>query len=207
LNSLATWISVGNLDASSEIIFSHIALLDGGHPARTLLVTLSHFSSNFASFHSHSFSSSNTDLSLLAFLIAFLVNSIDIFTVFHAVELETYFISLYPLKYQDISQTRLSITSVFVQTGHSITKVVALLSSDGNNSNPTFGAIKNNENTKNANGRNIVSLLRKVFSKKLLNVFLYQLMVLCITFVLRETDESSIFTFHSLSSSSKSFSS
>jgi len=45
-----------------------------------------------------------------------------------------------------MSHTNSFITSVRIPTGHSMTNVVALLSSDGNNSNQTLGAMKNNQN-------------------------------------------------------------
>lgn len=189
------------------MIFSPTALAVGGHPSITLLVTLSHFSSSFDNFESHSFSRSNTLFSHLDLRISFFTSSIDILAVLPLIEVQTYLISLYPLKYIDISHTSLLITSVRIHTGPSITNVVALLSSHGNSSNPTFGAMKNIENIKNTSGKTIASLRIQVCSRKFLSVFLYQLMVLCMALVRRDAECSSIFVFHIRSSSSNSLSS
>lgn len=88
-NSLATWISVGRLLASSEMILSQIALDDGGPQAMTLLVTLSHFTSSFCRDESQIFSRSNTLFSPRDARISFFVNSTDISTWFPDTDVDT----------------------------------------------------------------------------------------------------------------------
>ena len=66
----------------------------------------------------------------------------------------------------------LCMSSVRVPTGHSIEYVITLLSSLGNISTPTFGAIKINPRINNITGTIIESRLRKVFFRKYVRITL-----------------------------------